>query len=212
MRLDVIRHCGTAGLGLGLMALTGAHGALAQSVSAPDIVPRSSWSAKPADRAQMKRQTPHEIVIHHTSERQQPKLTLGQKLRKLESFSRVPGIVDRQPKPAWGDVPYHFYVDAAGRIGEGRAVSYAGDTNTAYSTIDRIQIALEGQFDQERPTRAQLRSLDRLVVWLANTYRIPAGKVSGHNDHAVTACPGQNLTAYVPELRDKVAKAASAGR
>jgi N-acetyl-anhydromuramyl-L-alanine amidase AmpD len=68
---------------------------------------------------------------------------------------------------------------------------------------------LEGHFDKEQPGAAQLRSLDRLVVWLAAKYRVPAGRISGHNDHVTTDCPGRNLESYLPELRDKVAKASS---
>jgi N-acetyl-anhydromuramyl-L-alanine amidase AmpD len=159
----------------------------------------------------MKAQTPREIVIHHTAEAQRPEQTLAQKLRKLERFSRTAGTVNGRPKAAWGDVPYHFYIDLAGRIGEGRDINYAGDTNTRYSTANRIQIVLEGHFDKEETSPAQLQSLDRLVLWLAARYRVPAAKISGHNDHvATTDCPGRHLKAYLPQLRDKVAKASPA--
>ena len=79
----------------------------------------------------------------------------------------------------------------AGRIGEGRSLDFAGDSNTAYDTANRIQIVVEGHFNQEQPSVAQLRSLDRLVVWLAARYQVPATSISGHGDHvANTDCPG----------------------
>jgi hypothetical protein len=184
--------------------------ALAQGVAAPPIVPRSAWGAKPANTELMKPQTPREIVIHHTSVKQQPKLSLERKLRGLQGFSQNPGTVNGRPKAAWGDMPYHFYIDSAGRIGEGRDVGYAGDTNTKYSTANRIQIVLEGHFDKEEPSAAQIEALDRLVVWLARKYRVAAGKISGHNDHVSTDCPGKHLKHYLATLRDKVAKAAGA--
>jgi hypothetical protein len=211
MRSHALQRSGRVGLALVLVAFAAALSALAQEGGAPDVVRRSAWGAKPADTALMKPQTPHEIVIHHTSVRQQPKLTLEQKLRGLQSFSQTPGTVNARPKPAWGDMPYHFYIDLGGRIGEGRDVKYAGDTNTKYSTANRIQIVLEGHFDKEQPTPAQLQSLDRFVIWLAAKYRVPAGKISGHNDHVPTDCPGSNLKDHLPALRDMVAKA-SAGK
>lgn len=207
MRSTSIRLCGLAGLGLALFAFAAAFSAFAQRSAAPEIVPRSAWGAKPANKSVMKAQNPREIVIHHTSARQQPKVSLEQKLRGLQNFSQTIGSVNARPKPAWGDVPYHYYIDAAGRIGEGRDVNYAGDTNTKYNTTNRIQIVVEGHFDTEQPSPAQLRSLDRLVVWLAGKYRVPAAKISGHNDHAATDCPGRNLKSYLPLLRNKVAKA-----
>ena len=92
-------------------------------------------------------------------------------------------------------------------IGEGRNLGFAGDSNTRYDTANRIQIVVEGHFDQEQPAAAQLRSLDRLVVWLAARHAIPAAKISGHADHVGdTDCPGKGLKTYLPTLRAKVAQ------
>ena len=66
-----------------------------------------------------------------------------------------------------------------------------------------------GHFDNEQPAPAQLQALDRLVVWLAVKYRVPADRISGHSDHAATECPGQHLKSYLPALREKVAKPAA---
>lgn len=210
MRFDFIGLYAKAAPALALLAVLAALNASAQRAAVPDIVQREEWGAKPANTALMKPQVPREIVIHHTSVRQQPKLTLAQKLRGLQSFSQTPGTVNGRPKPAWGDVPYHFYIDLTGRIGEGRDINYAGDTNTKYSTANRIQIVLEGHFDREEPSPAQLQSLDKLVLWLAAQYRVPPTKISGHNDHVPTDCPGRNLKSYLPQLQSKV-KASSTG-
>jgi hypothetical protein len=209
---NAIRHRGAAVLGLLLFALAPPLDAAGQWAEAPEIVPRSAWGAKPADTTLMKAHTPREIVIHHTAEPQRPGETLAQKLQRLQRFSRAEGSVEKRPKPRWGDVPYHYYIDAAGRIAEGRNIGYEGDTNTPYSLAGRIQIVLEGHFDTEEPSAAQTRSLDRLVVWLAARYRVPAAKITGHNDHVPSSsCPGQNLKSYLPLLREKVAKASGSG-
>ncbi len=172
-----------------------------------EIVPRASWGAKPPNTALMKRQTPRAIVIHHTSSRQQTKLTLEQKLRGLQGFSQAPGTVGRKIKPAWGDVPYHFYIDAVGRIGEGRPLAYAGDTNTEYDPKDKIQIVIEGNFEVEQPREEQVQALQKLLAHLARQYAIRVEGVASHNDYAATDCPGKNLKRLLPEL----VKAAVAG-
>lgn len=206
MRAGLARRFAFASIGI--LALSLASALLAQPAP-PEIVPRTAWRAKAANAALMKRQAPREIVIHHTSVRQQPKRSLEQKLQALQSFSQSPGTVGTRAKPAWGDVPYHYYIDVAGRIGEGRDIDFAGDTNTRYSTADRIQIVLEGDFDKEQPSPPQLLALERLVAWLAGKYKVPASKISGHNDHVPTSCPGGNLKGHLPSLRDVVAKGSS---
>lgn len=163
----------------------------------PEIVTRAAWGAKPADASLMAGQTPKAIVVHHTSSKQQPRLTLEKKLLNLQSFSQKPGRVENRPKKTWGDVPYHFYIDGSGRIGEGRDIRYAGDTNTGYDTKDKIQIVLEGNFEQERPSEAQLRSLTQLLDWLTSSYGIARNEIYGHGDLAATDCPGASLKPFI---------------
>ena len=172
----------------------------AQALSAdkPDIVGRGAWGAKAPILKRMKRQTPHEIIIHHTGVRQQPKISLERKLRGLQSYS--------QTKKSWGDSPYHFYIGVSGRIGAARDVAFAGDTNTSYSVQNRIQVVLEGHFDREHPTPAQLASLDALVPWLAENHEITSNGISGHNDHAQTDCPGSRLKPHLAVLRELIEK------
>jgi hypothetical protein len=174
----------------------------------PEIVPRAAWGAKPANGALMSKQSPHAIVVHHTSSRRQPKLSLEKKLQGLQNFSQSPGKVGSRDKPAWGDLPYHFYIDVSGRIGEGRDLSFSGDTNTDYDAGDKIQIVVEGNFEREEPSAGQRESLTRLVVWLAAEHGIAADKIDGHNDFAATDCPGKTLKAMLPELRNRVSGAA----
>jgi len=185
--------------------------ALLFSVSAAplEIVPRATWKAKVPDAKLMKQQEPRSIVIHHTSVRQQPNVSLERKMQGLQSFSRAPGKVGNNSKPAWGDVPYHFYVDARGRIAEGRDLNFAGDSNTKYDLKDRIQVVLEGDFEREEPSVQQLAALQELLTMLSGKYKIPPQKITGHNDHAATDCPGKNLKRHFQNLRKAVAAAAS---
>ena len=198
MRDDIVRLLIAAALGL--MPLP------AVAADRPDIVARADWGATAATETLMRRQTPKGIIIHHTGVRQQKKVSLEKKLRGLQSFSMQPGTLSgtKNKKPAWGDMPYHFYIDVTGHIGEGRAVAFAGDTNTGYDTDGFIQVVVEGEFETEKPAPEQLAALDRLTVWLAAEYTVAPDRITGHNDHAPSDCPGKNLKPYLQELRRRV--------
>jgi hypothetical protein len=186
--------------------------ALSAETSEPQILPRAAWGALPPNADLMTEQKPSEIVIHHTGERQQPRLPLETKLRGLQGFAMSPGKVGSLSKPVWGDVPYHYYVDVSGRIGEGRDPGFQGDGVTAFDNEDRIQIVVEGDFDNEEPSKPELESLTKLVVWLAAKYAIAPEAISGHADSDQTDCPGENLKPYLDELRKAVRAELYTGR
>jgi hypothetical protein len=195
------RHCA-----LIFCLFVAATATLAQSepITEPKVAPRAAWGALPPKTDLMQEQKPSEIIIHHTGERQQPRISLEVKLRGLQGFAMAPGKVGSLSKPAWGDVPYHYYIDASGRIGEGRDPGFQGDGVTAFSNEDRIQIVVEGDFKREEPTKAELESLKTLVVWLALKYGISPENIAGHGDYDQTDCPGANLKSFMEELREVV--------
>jgi hypothetical protein len=170
------------------------------AASTPPMLSRERWQAK-APLSGMKPQRPVSIIVHHTGVAQNAKIDLPTKMRNLQSFSQHPGQVSpKRTKPAWPDVPYHFYIDMTGKIAEGRDVGFAGDTNTGYNTVGHIQVVVEGDFEREKPAPAQLAALKNVLVWLALSWNIPIGKISTHKDHAQTTCPGRNLLSLLPEL------------
>jgi hypothetical protein len=172
---------------------------------APEILSRAGWKAKPVLPG-MKKQEPAAIILHHTGVRQNPGIAFETKLRGLQSFSqRSERVTPTYVKPVWPDLPYHYYVDHAGRIAEGRDVRYAGDTNTGYDTTNYIQVVVEGEFDHEMPKPEQLSALRKALVWLMLAWNVAPDKITTHKDHAPTTCPGQNFLAMLPEMLQTVA-------
>lgn len=188
-------------LWLGVLALPlAAFDAASGELMGMQIMSRQEWSARDPILA-MQRQTPSKILIHHTATRTAPKNKLANKMKGLQRFSQSrEKLGDGRMKPAWADIPYHFYIDGAGRIAEGREIGFVGDSNTSYQPSGYIQIVLEGNFETEKPAAAQLAALKALSSRLMKTYGIPSSRVGYHQDVARTACPGKNLILAFPKL------------
>lgn len=170
----------------------------------PAIITRQEWKAKPA-RAEGKAHAIDRITIHHTGVPQRPDLTIEKKLQNLQVFSQREEKLDTgKLKPAWIDVPYHFYIAVDGKIAEGREIKFASDTNTEYDPTNHATIVVEGNFEKEQPTAEQQASLQAMVAWLAAQYQVPVPKIKSHNDFAKTACPGVNLKKMLPSLLEKI--------
>jgi hypothetical protein len=166
----------------------------------PQIVTRQSWGAKPA----LPGLVPQKIIgiiVHHTAAKQNTRVPFPTKLRNLQSYSQqIAEFAPGRRKPAWPDLPYHFYIDASGTIAEGRDVRFAGSTNTNYDPSGYVQVALEGNFDVEQPTAPQLEALKKVLLWQSIVHGVPVDRITIHKQHASTACPGKNLAAAIPSL------------
>jgi hypothetical protein len=189
---------------LACLATISSHPATLPSPQMPAIVPRSGWNASPV-LPHARRHEIRFITIHHTGVAQRPDQTLETKLKNLQTWSqREDKLWDGRTKPAWPDVPYHFYISTDGRIGEAREVIYTGDTNTEYDPTGHLLIVVEGTFDTEVPTPEQVVSLRALTLAMARVYGVAGDRIAGHNDYAVTGCPGWNLRMEVRKLAERV--------
>ncbi|MFB6889869.1 N-acetylmuramoyl-L-alanine amidase [Kitasatospora sp. NPDC056327] len=134
----------------------------------------------------------------------------------------------------WGDIGYHFLIDEAGRIYEGRwsgddgipAHDINGNGVTAFHTAGfnsgNLGIALLGTLSGRQPTAKARRSLTLLLALLTRAHGLdpqahvtftnpvngvtkPVDLISGHRDWLATDCPGGDFYATLPALRAEVA-------
>lgn len=179
---------------------------------APAIVTREEWGSKPRLPG-AKRHKITRITIHHTGVAINRARSLEDKLRGLQTFSqRVDKLADGRTKPAWPDIPYHYYISVDGRIGEGRRWRYVGDTNTEYDPTGHLLIVVEGNFETEKPTPEQLSSLEKLTLWSSWNWRVPASMLGCHGDFAKTDCPGTALREFMPSLTELLKKSGYQGQ
>lgn len=101
----------------------------------------------------------------------------------------------------WDELGYHFVigngtdtrdgqVEVGSRWPKQKWGAHAKTPDNQYNNFG-IGICLVGNFDVDRPTAAQLKSLAKLVAYLEKTYHISPDHVIGHKDTGKsTDCPG----------------------
>jgi|SRR5687767_730157 len=172
---------------------------------------RANWGAKPPVLP-MKPHTISRLTIHHTGVAQRPEQSLIVKLQGLQAFSqRDDSLASGRRKPAWADIPYHFYVGVDGTLGEARDWRYAGDSNTPYDPTGHLLVVVEGNFQNDTLTSAQRYTLDMIIPKLATRFGIPADRLASHRDFAETSCPGKNVYAELPRWRQLIASGPAGG-
>jgi hypothetical protein len=151
-----------------------------------DALPRSAWGADPADPSQMDTHVIDQLTVHHAGE--QWGFTGPERYRVWQDLHTGRG---------WGDVAYHYIIGIDGTVYKARDTAYAGDTSTNYDPAGHFLVVVEGNFDKEQPTQAQLDSLVRVLAWASLQFAVSPSTIGGHRDHAATSCPGGNLYPYI---------------
>ena len=158
-------------------------------VAKPAMVSAADWGSQPADMSGEIAHTPQYLTVHHAGEIWKPTDEPVKKLRGLQAWGKR--------EKGWPDLPYNFLLAPDGTIYEGRSTAYAPETNTAYDTTGHIGINLWGNFEEQRVSEAQLRSLVNLLAYYSQQHNIPPDTIAAHKDRAQTLCPGRDLYRYV---------------
>jgi hypothetical protein len=147
------------------------------------VTPRADWGAR---SPQTNRMTPHTITrltVHHAGS--QSGTTGPAQFRGWQSW--------HMSGQGWPDIAYHLLIGIDGTVYEGRDPAYRGDTGTSYDTTGHFLVVVEGNFELEKPTGAQIESLEGVLAWASEHYGVSPTTISGHGDHAATSCPGLHL-------------------
>lgn len=173
----------------------------------PGAMGRSAWGAEPPLIARMTEHTIEALTVHHGGD--QLAVVGPPRYRSWQSWHQERG---------WGDLAYHYIIGVDGTVYEGRDTRYAGDTGTNYDPAGHFLVVVEGNFEIDEPTQAQLDALVRVLAWASQTFGVSPSEISAHRDHAATACPGGNLYPYVAsgelesDVRAQVAAAEAGGQ
>ncbi len=159
----------------------------------PTIYPRSAWTSDPsqADEPDPKKVR---IIVHHSAELVTDEM---KKLRGAESLKAAAGAIYHDyllhtRVNGWADIGYHYMIDWEGRIFAARPVEMLG-AHAESANPGSVGICLLGNLQEQRPTAAQLASLQALSAWLADLYGISPEHIGGHHHYDATQCPGRYL-------------------
>jgi hypothetical protein len=99
----------------------------------------------------------------------------------------------------YADIGYHYLIDEAGRVSEGRYIRARGAHTGGYNT-GTIGVVLLGNFEEGKPPLAQQQALQNLGGHLTHTYSLT--HLAGHRDFqpGVTVCPGVHLESTLVDL------------
>ncbi len=100
----------------------------------------------------------------------------------------------------WNGIGYNYWISFDGKIYEGRGIAQGAHVSGHNNYT--LGIGYQGHFDRQRMTDAQLRAGAELNAWLVDKYNLTTSDIIGHNDLALTACPGRNFR--MDELRQMV--------
>lgn len=113
------------------------------------------------------------------------------------------GVLEIQEKhmkdKRYADIGYHFVIDVAGIIYEGRPLNIRGAHTGGHNT-GTVGIVLLGNFEESDPALSQLQSLKTLSRALVADYGIT--HLAGHRDFQPdeTVCPGRALAVTLADL------------
>ena len=130
------------------------------------------------------------LIIHHTAT-----------ARDMTTFAAVKKY---HISLGWGDIGYHYFITADGKITPGRSEQTVGaHCKASNMNFQSIGICLAGNFMNETPTVPQLNALLRLTTFLSGKYIIKKDNVLGHREvtNAKTLCPGDHLLDWAIKYR-----------
>jgi len=170
-------------------AAPGAPGGLA-------IQPRAAWKAASAVTRRLTSASDgwSRITIHHSA-KYSSEIGAPSSGNVADAILRIQTVHMRDE--GYGDIGYHFLIDPAGRIWQGRALDWQGAHAGGDNNIGNIGICLFGNFNAERPDPRALTALEKLVNALGERHHIPRSRVFGHRQLRSTECPGNALMAWV---------------
>ena len=99
-----------------------------------------------------------------------------------------------------GDIGYHFVIDRAGRVWQGRLLQYQG-AHVRDHNRGNIGVMVLGNFNNQHPTDVQMSALGQTLKSLMRRYRVPVHRVYTHQELIPTSCPGRSLQRSMVVLR-----------
>jgi len=174
-------------------------------VDKPKIISRAEWGARNPKYDYSNHPYFNKMTLHHAA---------GWGARTLdEGKAAVKSIQEfHQDGRGWSDIGYHFLVDMAGNIYQGRPETVLG-AHVGGANTGNIGVCLLGCYHPpetsipcyDEMTYNSEQSLIKLYAWISDTYGVEPKLLKGHRDYfGTTSCPGNNVWSMIPQLKSEI--------
>ncbi len=162
----------------------------------PGMISRQEWANGNPIPTRMDRMTGiSRITVHHDG------MTAFWSDSSRDSAARLDAIRRAHQGAGWGDIGYHYIIDRAGRVWEGRPLNWQG-AHVKDHNPGNIGVMCLGNFELQTPTDAQVRSLVAHLRAIQQRHGIRTRAVYTHKELRPTACPGRSLQSYMVSVRN----------
>lgn len=162
-------------------------------------ISRSKWTRSAPKRSKVNAMNGiSKLTIHHAAGPVVNFTSESATADRLESIRKF-----HTGERGWGDIGYHYIVDRAGRVWEGRPIQYQG-AHVRNNNEHNIGILVLGNFDKQSPSSAQVNSLYSTAAALSRQYKIKTKLVRSHQEINTSECPGKNLQNKMNGLRRRL--------
>lgn len=183
-------------------------------MQAPPLISRSAWQAAPFKGSVQSLGVPDRVVVHHAA---------GYRAATLAEGKQQVKAIQKSHQKKWSDIGYHFLIDAAGNLYQGRPFfqgtalqdtpRLAMGAHVLAQNSRKVGVCLLGCFHPQLsgcndvPTAAALATLQQTLRFLTQAYGVPIASIKTHRDFLATDCPGDTLYAQVQDIKDQLAAA-----
>ncbi len=170
-----------------------------------EVICRDAWGAGPPVKEYVRHRI-SKLTIHHSGVRFTNSRKAPGRMTIMQGFHQGPA-------KGFADVAYHFVIDPAGNIYEGRPTWAAGETKTDYDPRTHLLVCVLGNYEEQMLGDVQLAALVDLLAWAAGEFNVAPSTIEGHRDHAHTDCPGKNIHELILDgtIRRRVVETLAAG-
>lgn len=168
------------------------------SISPPaNLERRNTWAKGNPNFSDMDRMSGiQRITVHHDG------MNVFTSTSRTAAQARIENIRSaHRGGNGWADIGYHYAIDPAGRVWEGRPTDWQG-AHVKYHNEHNLGILVMGNFERQRPNEIQLAALKQLLQSRSTAYKVPPQRVYTHRELRPTACPGRYLQPRIAAIRD----------
>lgn len=135
--------------------------------------------------------TVNKIILHHSATPRD--LDFNASINSFNTSHKM--RLHPEPNGFGMYIAYHYVIGGNGELKATRPVDEVGyHASNWIANLTSIGICLCGNFDLERPTMAQMKTLRDLIAKIKKERRIKPDAIFGHRKFAPKTCPGKNFT------------------